>query len=172
VSVDNKPYHVIVKDNFGGKGATLKTVSKSPEKYLAAITVMIQREAGYDPDNNNWFWVKYKANGEVDKNPKGIALAGRVAKGMDTGCIACHAKAKDNDYFFTNDKKMAMSLDGKKLLEERCSVCHNLDHVYKHKRVDKAHWKKTVDRMIRKGANLNDAERDAVIEYLSSRQSK
>ena len=105
VNVDGKPYHVIVKDNFGGEGATLKAVSKSPENYLAAVTVMVQREAGYDPDNNNWFWVKYKADGTIDKNPKGMALAGRVAKGMDAGCIACHANAKDNDHFFANDKK-------------------------------------------------------------------
>ena len=106
VNVDGKPYHVIIKDNFGGEGATLETVSKSPEKYLAAITVMVQREAGYDADNNNWFWVKYKADGAIDKNPMGMALAGRVAKGMDVGCIACHAGAKGNDYFFANDKNM------------------------------------------------------------------
>lgn len=106
VNVDGKPYHVIIKDNFGGEGATLETVSESPEKYLAAVTVMVQREAGYDPDNNDWFWAKYKADGAVDKNPKGMALAGRVAKGMDTGCIACHKGAKDNDYVFVNDGEM------------------------------------------------------------------
>ena len=112
VNIDGKPYHVIVKDNFMGKDdkgkeIKLKKVAKSPEKYLAAVTVMIQREAGYDPDNNNWFWVKYKADGTIDVNPKGMALAGRVAKGMDSGCIFCHKKnAMDGDYFFTNDAKM------------------------------------------------------------------
>ena len=103
VNVDGKPYHVIVKDNFGGKDTILEIVSKSPKKYLVAVTPMVQREAGYDPDNNDWFWVKYSADGTVDKNPKGMALAGRVAKGMETGCIACHMKAKDKDYLFTND---------------------------------------------------------------------
>ena len=111
VIVDGKPYHIIVKDNFMGKGADgkevgLKTVAKSPMKYLAAVTIMLQREAGYDPDNNNWFWVKYKADGSIDKNPKGMALAGRVAKGMDAGCIACHKGAKDDDYVFVNDGEM------------------------------------------------------------------
>jgi hypothetical protein len=81
----------------------VEAVSGSPHRYLAAVTVMVQREAGYDPDNNDWFWVKYKPDGEIDKNPKGIALAGRVAKGMDSGCIACHAEAQNNDYVFTND---------------------------------------------------------------------
>ncbi|HIE28729.1 TPA: hypothetical protein EYP66_15730 [Candidatus Poribacteria bacterium] len=106
VNVDKKPYHVIIKDNFGGEDATLEKVSESPKKYLAAVTVMVQREAGYDPDNNDWFWVKYKADGTVDKNPMGMALAGRVGKGMDAGCVPCHSKAQDNDCFFTNDKKM------------------------------------------------------------------
>lgn len=104
VNVDDKPYHVIIKDNFGGEDATMEKVSDSPEEYLAAVTIMVQREKGYDQDNNNWFWVKYKADGSIDKNEKGMALAGKVAKGMDTGCIACHANAEDGDYVFTNDE--------------------------------------------------------------------
>lgn len=91
ISVQGKPYHAIIKDNF------------TEEKALAAVTVMIQREAGYDADNNDWFWVKYNPDGTIAKNDKGMALAGRVAKGMDTGCIACHKKAGDEDYVFTND---------------------------------------------------------------------
>lgn len=94
VNVAEKPYHTIIKDNF------------TPDKELAAVTIMLQREAGYDQDNNNWFWVKYNADGTVSKNDKEMALAGRVAKGMDTGCIACHKSAKDNDYVFTNDGEM------------------------------------------------------------------
>jgi hypothetical protein len=35
-----------------------------------------------------------------------MSLAGRVAKGMDMGCIACHKGAKDNDYLFFNDGEM------------------------------------------------------------------
>jgi len=104
VSVDDKPYHVIVKENYAGEDATVESVRKSPHKYLGAVTVMLQREAGYDPDNGNWFWVKYKADGEIEKNPMGMTLAGRVAKGMDAGCIACHAHAKGNDYIFFNDE--------------------------------------------------------------------
>jgi hypothetical protein len=104
VTVDGKPYHVIVKDNFGGEGATLEKVSESPNDYLGAVTVMLQREAGYDPDNNDWFWVKYAADGAVDENDAGTALAGRVAKGMSAGCIACHANAGGDDYVFVNDR--------------------------------------------------------------------
>ena len=111
VTVDGKPYHVINKDNFMGKDAEgnkvdIETVAKSPEKYWAAATVMVQREAGYDSDNNNWFWVKYNPDGSVAKNDMKMSLAGRVAKGMDMGCIACHKTAKDGDYIFINDVEM------------------------------------------------------------------
>jgi hypothetical protein len=103
VNVDGKPYHLIIKDNYGGQNATVDRVAANPDGYLAAVTVMLQREQGYDPDNNDWFWAKYKPDGSLDKNPKGMALAGRVAKGMDTGCIACHKGASGGDYLFTND---------------------------------------------------------------------
>ncbi len=103
VHVDGTPYHLIVKDNYGGSDATKEKVSSSPGEYLAAVTIMLQREAGYDPANNDWFWVKYAPDGSIEKNAKGMALAGRVAKGADKGCIACHKNAKGGDYVFTND---------------------------------------------------------------------
>ena len=104
IHINGNSYHTIVKDNFGGKDADVETVSKNPDKYLKVVTIMVKREDGYDPDNNNWFWVKYSAGGEILKNDKGMALAGRVAKGMNTGCIACHSGAEGNDYVFFNDK--------------------------------------------------------------------
>ena len=103
VNVDDEPYHVIVKDNYGGEGASMQSVSSNPEEYLMAITIMVQRETGYDPDNNNWYYVKYSPGGMVMENSEGMQLAGRVAKGMDTGCIACHANAEGGDYLFSND---------------------------------------------------------------------
>jgi hypothetical protein len=79
-------------------------VASNPEKYLKVVSPMVQREADYDPENKNWFWAKYNADGSLSKNKKGVALAGRVAKGMDTGCIACHKSANDDDLYFSNDK--------------------------------------------------------------------
>jgi hypothetical protein len=35
--------------------------------------------------------------------PDGMQLAGRVAKGADEGCIACHTGAAGDDYVFTFD---------------------------------------------------------------------
>jgi len=168
VNIDQKPYHVIIKDNFGGEGATLETVSKSPAKYLAAVTVMLQREAGYDADNNDWFWVKYNVDGTLDKSPQGMALAGRVAKGLDTGCIACHSKAKDTDYLFTNDA-IVVSLNAEKLLQERCTGCHKLDRVQK-VRKDRSGWDKIIAKMVKEGAKVNEAERQALADYLSKKK--
>jgi hypothetical protein len=106
VTIDGVPYHTIAKDNYGGENIKMEDIMQDPEGRLMAVTVMVQREAGYDEDNRNWFWVKFNPQGEVDKNADGVMLAGKVAKGMDTGCIACHAKAKDKDYLFINDGGM------------------------------------------------------------------
>ncbi len=67
---------VIVKENY------------TPDKELAAITVMAKRE-GYDPDHNDWFWVKYNPDGSI------------AAAGKPVGCIACHGSGASNDYVFT-----------------------------------------------------------------------
>ena len=46
----------------------------------------------------------YRADGTLDKNPKGMQLAGRVAKGAAKGCIACHTAAPGGDMVFNNDR--------------------------------------------------------------------
>lgn len=59
----------------------------------------------------------------------------------------------------------AEALDGKQLIDSRCSMCHTTDQIYSADK-DEAGWTATVDRMIGYGAALDDAERAAVIEYL------
>lgn len=71
---------VIVKKNYGGEGVTKEAVANDPDKWLKAVTVMYRREKGFDSNNKDWFWVKYAPDGTVMKNPKGMSLAGRVAK--------------------------------------------------------------------------------------------
>lgn len=94
---------LVVKRNFGPEGVTGDEALASPDEHLASVTVMFRREEGYDPDNANWFWAKYLADGSLDANADGVPLAGRVAKGADQGCIACHAGAGGGDYLFTTD---------------------------------------------------------------------
>lgn len=92
---------LVIKRNYGPEGVEAEQVLNDPGKHLGAVTVMFKREDGYDADNANWFWAKYLPDGSLDKNPKGMMLAGRVAKGADKGCIACHVNADGDDYLFT-----------------------------------------------------------------------
>ncbi|MGQ9804433.1 MAG: hypothetical protein ACUVSH_11485, partial [Anaerolineae bacterium] len=56
--------------------------------------------------------------------------------------------------------------DGAALLRERCTACHGLDRVERaHKKREE--WERTVDRMIRLGAKLTEAERAVLVEYLA-----
>ena len=100
VSVGGHQGKVVVKRNYGGDGVSIDSVMGDRGKFLKAVTVMFKREKGYDADNNDWFWAKYKADGSLHTNPKGLMLAGRVMKGADKGCIACHSAVKDKDYLF------------------------------------------------------------------------
>ena len=94
----------IVKNNYAGAGVSEKTVADNPARNLDSVTVMFKREAGYDPDNADWFWVKYQADGSLHTNPEGVALAGRVAKGERQGCIACHKLAPGGDLVYNHNR--------------------------------------------------------------------
>lgn len=57
------------------------------------------------------------------------------------------------------------TLSGEELLQERCTVCHDLERVDSQDK-DEAGWTATVDRMISYGAQLNAGERETLIQYL------
>lgn len=57
-------------------------------------------------------------------------------------------------------------LDGKTLMQERCTVCHTTDRITS-KSATTEQWTTTVDRMIGKGAQLNSTERQTLIDYLA-----
>jgi branched-chain amino acid transport system substrate-binding protein len=61
------------------------------------------------------------------------------------------------------------ALDGNKLVDERCTVCHNRERIDAKKAsgADRAAWEVTVDRMIGNGAQLNAEEREAVLSFLA-----
>ncbi len=67
---------IIVKENY------------KPTEELAAVTVMYKAADGYNPEGNNWFWLKRLADGTVE-------VAGRVE-----ACQACHGTS-ENDYLRT-----------------------------------------------------------------------
>jgi predicted lipoprotein with Yx(FWY)xxD motif len=66
------------------------------------------------------------------------------------------------------EESMAAALDGAALVAERCTVCHTRERIDNAQK-DRAGWEATVDRMIGNGAKLTPEEREAVIEFLSSR---
>lgn len=58
------------------------------------------------------------------------------------------------------------AIDGTKLLDERCSVCHASSRPKAAKK-SMEDWDKTVTRMIGKGAKLSAPEKKALVEYLA-----
>lgn len=68
---------IIVKENY------------SPDAKLAAVTVMYKAQEGYNPEHNDWFWLKRQPDGTVD-------AAGKV-----DGCQSCH-QASQRDYLLTS----------------------------------------------------------------------
>lgn len=110
ITVNGSSGLAIVKKNFGkGKeAATQEQVFKDPGKHLRVLTVMYQREKGFDADNQDWFWVIYMPNGQIRKAPNGMQLAGKIAKGMTAeqmpvNCVACHKGADGGDYVFLHN---------------------------------------------------------------------
>ena len=71
---------IILKENYG-----------KDAKSLMAVTPMYKVE-GYNPEGGDWFWAKYRADGEVEK-------AGKVE-----GCINCHRARKDQNWIFNEVK--------------------------------------------------------------------
>jgi hypothetical protein len=105
ITVNGHTGIVIVKNNLGKRDVTkIEEVTDNPEKHMDSVTVMFQRENGYDADNKNWFWAKYSPAGKLLKNPKGMALAGRVGKGGDKGCVPCHSNAPGGDMVYIHDR--------------------------------------------------------------------
>ena len=78
---ENLPYEsIIVKENFDRKD----------EGALTGITVM-QRLRGFDPEHNDWFWVRYSTGGA------------QTHSGKPAFCIDCHSEAEGDDFVFLND---------------------------------------------------------------------
>lgn len=107
ITIDKHTGFLVLKKNYSGDGITEQGVINHPSQYLQSITVMYQREEGYDPVNQNWFWMKFKPHGRLfTKSIEGkpTAMAGRMFKADSAedsrGCIYCHASAGGGDYIF------------------------------------------------------------------------
>ncbi|MFN7930025.1 MAG: c-type cytochrome [Blastocatellia bacterium] len=56
---------------------------------------------------------------------------------------------------------------GKTLFEDKCRKCHQ-DELVQQQRLSKAAWTREVEKMTRWGAEVNDDEKTALVEYLTS----
>ena len=84
------------------------------------------------------------------------------------GSLLAACGAKDETAVPTPEQEEAapVTLDGKALVEERCTPCHDLGRVERAKKGEEE-WKATVERMVSKGTQLNQAEQEVVIQYLA-----
>ena len=63
------------------------------------------------------------------------------------------------------------ALEGQTLLQGRCTQCHDLGRV-ESARKTADEWKATIERMIGKGAQLNQAEQELLTKYLAEKYPK
>lgn len=69
-------------------GAFVIKENYMPDRTLAALTVMY-KSPGFDPANNDWYWLQQLPNGTA------------AAEGKIQGCITCHSAVAGNDYLYT-----------------------------------------------------------------------
>lgn len=55
-----------------------------------AITAMVKKDAGYDPEHGDWYYGMLSPDGKFAKGPQGKVK----------GCRGCHTRARDKDYLF------------------------------------------------------------------------
>ncbi len=74
---------------------------------LMIAFAMVKREAGYDPDNQDWEWMKmpFDADNNYDTNPFGVIpdVSDTENRGKLAGCIGCHNGAPGGDFTWAND---------------------------------------------------------------------
>ncbi len=85
--------HTYLKDENDEKGQLLATFA------------MVKRGGGFDPDNQDWWWLKMPNTGDIDYDtyPNGN-MDKAAASGKIGGCNGCHGKDATGDYVFLNDK--------------------------------------------------------------------
>ncbi len=92
-TIDGHLGRLIVKHNYGAKESlTPKQVYANPQgKNYEALTIMFQREKGYDSENNDWFWAEYNPDGSILVF-QDVHLSGRAP-----ACLGCHVPLGGKD---------------------------------------------------------------------------
>jgi cytochrome c5 len=58
--------------------------------------------------------------------------------------------------------------EGKPILLNNCTICHNRDRIWGHAGADREHWETTLLAMLNEGAFLSDEEFEILLRYLST----
>lgn len=90
------PYKSVLEKTINGQRVLIK--KEYTKEGLQTVCVMI-KIAGYDKKNHDWFWIRYKKNGEID------SLLNNHMVGKFPACISCHKNASGKDFVFLNDKE-------------------------------------------------------------------
>jgi hypothetical protein len=108
IMLEGVPRQAFVKRLYR-EDASLEQIDADRMGTLVHSVAMIQREAGYNPLADDWFFVRYGPDGSVLNGVDGVAEAGRLHQGSDIGCMACHSTAPGDDFLFTTDHRPARS---------------------------------------------------------------
>lgn len=74
-----------IKNRIAPNGSLIVKENYNIKKELKAITIMLKVK-DYNPEANDWYWVKFSNTGKIAK------------EGKPKGCIQCHGGIKQNDY--------------------------------------------------------------------------
>jgi mono/diheme cytochrome c family protein len=97
---------------------------------------------------------------EVEKMIRWGAAASEAEKGILIDYFAAHFKPRS-----ASSAPAAGDDRGKQIFEEKCLLCHEAD-LTEQQRLSRQGWTREVDKMIRWGAAVSDAEKEPLIDYL------
>ena len=80
--VNTAAFEAIEAGETSPSGSILVKENYTPEGVLVATTTMYKSE-GYNPEHNDWYWLKELADGTIEK------------EGMVKGCQDCHIDVRD-----------------------------------------------------------------------------
>jgi hypothetical protein len=116
-------------------------------------------------------WIKEQKRRKMSKRMAAVVTMALVVLLLASFVVACGAPQEETPVPTQEEKPAPSTLDGKTLVEERCIQCHDLGRVERAKKTEEE-WKATVERMVGIGAQLDQAEQELVIQYLTETYPK
>jgi mono/diheme cytochrome c family protein len=108
-----------------------------------------------------------KAKGRFGLAAVTLIAAGLVLMALLVACGSGSSEPTQAPSSATVSPAEMPAQDGATLLEARCSICHSADRAKQVKKT-RDEWDQTVTRMIDRGAQLTEAEKAALVDYLAS----